>query len=83
MDFRPPPDPAHRELTMAEPSPAAAFRIVSTLRACLAAMVGFLAFNVIDGVFGLPQALLGLGACIATTVFVFRRSPPGEEARDA
>jgi len=52
------------------------------LPACLAAIMGFFAFNVVDGVFGLAQAILGLAACIATTVFVFRRSPPGEEDTD-
>ena len=82
MDFRTP-DPAHRELTLAEPRPASTVPIVSTLQACLAAIVGFLAFNVIDGVFGLAQAILGLAACIVTTVFVFRRSPPREETKDA
>jgi uncharacterized membrane protein YuzA (DUF378 family) len=58
-------------------------RIVSTLLGCLAAIMGFLAFNVVDGVFGVAQAILGLAACIATTVFVFRRSPSGEEDTDA
>lgn len=59
-----------------------ASRIISILLACLAAVIGFLAFNVVDGVFGLVQSLVGLAACIATTVFVFRRSPPGEENAD-
>jgi len=54
-------------------------RIVSILLACLAAIIGFFAFNVVDGVFGLAQAILGLAACIATTVFVFRRSTPEKE----
>ena len=58
-------------------------RIASTLLACLAAIMGFFAFNVVDGVFGLVQALLGLAVCVATTVFVFRRSPPGQEDADA
>ena len=58
-------------------------RIVSILLAGLAAIIGFFAFNVVDGVFGLVQAILGLAACIATTVFVFRRSPPGKEDTDA
>jgi UDP-N-acetylmuramyl pentapeptide phosphotransferase/UDP-N-acetylglucosamine-1-phosphate transferase len=64
---------------MTESPRESASRIVSTLLACLAAILGFVAFNVIDGIFGLAQALLGLAACVATTVFVFRRSPPGEK----
>jgi UDP-N-acetylmuramyl pentapeptide phosphotransferase/UDP-N-acetylglucosamine-1-phosphate transferase len=64
------------------PRPSAS-RIASILLACLAAIMGFFAFNVVDGVFGLAQALLGLAACIATTVLVFRRSPPGEKDADA
>ena len=51
--------------------------------AVLTGLAGFFAFNVVDGVFGLVQAILGLAACIATTVFVFRRSPPGAEDTDA
>ena len=58
-------------------------RIASIVLACVAAIMGFFAFNVVDGVFGLAQAILGLAACMATTVFVFRRSPPGEEDTDA
>jgi uncharacterized membrane protein YuzA (DUF378 family) len=58
-------------------------RIASILLACLAATMGFFAFNVVDGVFGLAQAIVGLAAWIATTVFVFRHSPPGEEDTDA
>jgi len=54
-------------------------RILAILSACLAAILGFLAFNVIDGVFGPGQALIGLFACIATTLLVFRRSPPERE----
>lgn len=67
---------------MTESSRTSASRIASILWGCLAAMLGFFAFNVVDGVFGLAQALLGIAACIATTVFVFRRSPPGEEDTD-
>jgi UDP-N-acetylmuramyl pentapeptide phosphotransferase/UDP-N-acetylglucosamine-1-phosphate transferase len=63
------------------PRPSAS-RIASILLACLAAIMGFFAFNVVDGVFGLAQALVGLAACIATTVLVFRRSPPGEKDAD-
>ena len=47
--------------------------------AVLTGLAGFLAFNVIDGVFGLVEAMVGLVACIAMTVFVFRRSPAEEE----
>jgi uncharacterized membrane protein YuzA (DUF378 family) len=60
-----------------------ASRIVSILLACLATIIGFFAFNVLDGVFGVVPAILGLAACIATTVFVLSRSPPGEEDPDA
>ena len=54
--------------------------LVAALLACLA---GIFAFNVLDGVFGLVEAILGLVACIATTVFVVWRSPPAEEEPDA
>ena len=54
-------------------------RILAILTACLAAILGFLAFNVVDGVFGIAQAILGLAAWIATTVFVYRRSPQEKE----
>jgi uncharacterized membrane protein YuzA (DUF378 family) len=47
--------------------------------AVLTGLVGFLAFNVVDGVFGLFGAIIGLAACIAMTVFVFRRAPAEEE----
>jgi uncharacterized membrane protein YuzA (DUF378 family) len=57
-----------------EPSRSSASRIVSIVMACLAALMGFFAFNVVDGIFGVTEALIGLAACIATTVFVFRRS---------
>jgi uncharacterized membrane protein YuzA (DUF378 family) len=68
---------------MAESSRRSASRIASILLACLAAILGFFAFNVVDGVFGVARAILGLAACIATTVFVFRRAPPGAEGTDA
>ena len=68
---------------MTESPRTPASRIASILLACLAAIVGFFAFNVVDGVFGQTQAILGLAAGIATTVFVFRRSPPPEEEPDA
>jgi uncharacterized membrane protein YuzA (DUF378 family) len=63
-------------------SRSSASRIVTILLGCLTAIIGFFAFNLIDGVFGLPEALLGIAAFIATTVFVFRRSPPGAENAD-
>ena len=47
--------------------------------AVLTGLVGFLAFNVVDGVFGLVEAIVGLAACIAVTAFVFRRAPAEEE----
>ena len=68
---------------MTESSRSSASRILAILFACLAALMGFFAFNVVDGVFGLAQAILGLAACVAMTVFVFRRRPPGEEDTDA
>ena len=64
---------------MSESPRTSASRIASTALACLAALMGFFAFNLVDGVFGPTQALLGLAAWTATTVFVFRRSPPGGE----
>jgi hypothetical protein len=67
---------------MTESPRTSASRMASLLLPCLAAIMGFLAFNVVDGVFGLAPAMIGLAACIATTVLVFRRSPPGEEGTD-
>jgi uncharacterized membrane protein YuzA (DUF378 family) len=61
-------------MTTSRRSSAAGF-----LAAVLTGLVGFMAFNVIDGVFGYVEAIVGLVACIAATVFVVRRSPPGEE----
>jgi uncharacterized membrane protein YuzA (DUF378 family) len=56
---------------------------MSFVAALLTGLAGFLAFNVVDGVFGLAEAILGLVACIAVTAFVVRRSPPSEEEPDA
>jgi uncharacterized membrane protein YuzA (DUF378 family) len=67
---------------MTESSRSSASRVLAILTACLAAIIGFLAFNVVDGVFGVAQAIVGLAACIATTVFVFRRSQSREEDAD-
>jgi uncharacterized membrane protein YuzA (DUF378 family) len=67
---------------MTESSQSSASRVLAILMACLTALVGFFAFNVVDGVFGVAPALIGLAACIATTVFVFRRSPSREEDAD-
>ena len=47
--------------------------------AVLTGLVGFLAFNVVDGVFGLVGAIVGFAACVAATVFVFRSAPAEEE----
>src|ERR1700682_3709418 len=55
-------DPADPEPTMTESPRESASRIVSILLACLAAITGFFAFNVVGGVFGLVQATLGLAA---------------------
>jgi uncharacterized membrane protein YuzA (DUF378 family) len=63
-------------------SRASASRVITILLGCLTAIIGFFAFNVVDGIFGLPEALLGIAACIATTLFVFRRSPPVKEDTD-
>jgi uncharacterized membrane protein YuzA (DUF378 family) len=56
---------------------------LSFLAALLAGLAGFLAFNVIDTVFGVPKAVVGLVAWIALTVFVFRHSAPTTEEPDA
>ena len=61
---------------MTMPSRASASRIVTILLGCLTAIIGFVAFNVVDGIFGVAASIVGIAACIATTVFVFRRSPP-------
>jgi uncharacterized membrane protein len=63
--------------TRASPS-----RFISIVMGCLAAIVGFVAFNVVDGIFGVPEALIGIALCIATTVFVFRRSSPRQADTD-
>ena len=54
---------------------SSASRIASILLACVAAIIGFVAFNVVDGVFGFVESLVGLAACIALTVLVYRRPP--------
>jgi uncharacterized membrane protein YuzA (DUF378 family) len=56
---------------------------MSLVAAVLTGIAGFIAFNVVDGVFGVAKAILGVVACIAITVFVIRRSPPPEEKSDA
>ncbi len=53
------------------------------LAALLTGLVGFMAFNLFDTVFGVVAAIVGLVAWIALTAFVYRRSPPVEEAPDA
>ena len=68
---------------MTESSQSSGSRVFAILMGCLTAIMGFLAFNVVDGVFGVAPALMGLAAGIATTVFVFRRSPSGEEGPGA
>jgi uncharacterized membrane protein YuzA (DUF378 family) len=57
-----------------------AMRVVAAL---LTGLAGVLAFNVIDGVFGVPEAIVGLVVSIAVTVFVARRSSPPEAEPDA
>jgi uncharacterized membrane protein YuzA (DUF378 family) len=56
---------------------------MSLVAAVLTGLAGFMAFNLVDGVFGFVESLLGLVACVAVTVFVVRRSPPPEEKPDA
>jgi hypothetical protein len=56
---------------------------MSLVAAVLTGLAGFVAFNVVDGVFGDVEAILGVVACIAVTVFVVRRSPPAKEEPDA
>jgi uncharacterized membrane protein YuzA (DUF378 family) len=60
-----------------------ASRLLAIVLACLAAIVGFFAFNVVDGVFGVAPAVLGVASCIAVTVFAVWRSPPPEKEPDA
>jgi uncharacterized membrane protein YuzA (DUF378 family) len=57
-----------------------AMRLVAAL---LTGLVGFFAFNVIDGVFGFVESLIGLVASIAATVVVVWRSPLPQEESDA
>jgi uncharacterized membrane protein YuzA (DUF378 family) len=67
---------------MTESSRSSASRILSVVMACVAALIGFVAFNVVDGIFGVPEALIGIAVCIATTVYVFRRSPSRQADTD-
>jgi uncharacterized membrane protein YuzA (DUF378 family) len=54
--------------------------VVGFLAALVTGLAGFVTFNVIDTVFGVPAAIVGLVAWIALTVVVFRHVPrPGEE----
>jgi hypothetical protein len=53
------------------------------LAGVLTSLAGFLAFNVIDGVFGDRESILGLLLCIAVTIVVIRRSRPPEAGADA
>jgi type IV secretory pathway TrbD component len=64
---------------MTESPRSYASRIIALLLGSLAAVLGFLAFNVVDGVFGFVESLVGLAACIALTVFVYRRPPQAGE----
>jgi len=57
--------------------------VMRLLAALLTGLAGFMAFNVFDTVFGVPEALVGLTAWIVMTVFVFRRSPPAEKGPNA
>jgi hypothetical protein len=53
------------------------------LAGVLTSVAGFLAFNVVDGVFGDRESILGLLLCIAVTIVVIRRSRPPEAGTDA
>ena len=55
----------------------------SLVAAVLTGLAGFIAFNVVDTVFGVPLAIAGLAVWIAVTVLVYRRSPPAGEDPDA
>jgi hypothetical protein len=68
---------------MTESPRSFASRIIALLLGSLAAVLGFLAFNVVDGVFGSVEAMLGLVVWIATTVFVYKRSPREQEDASA
>ena len=57
--------------------------VAAFVAALLAGLGGFVAFNVVDGVFGLTLAILGVAACVATTVVVVWRSPAPKEKPDA
>jgi hypothetical protein len=71
--------PVDPEPTMTESPKSYASRIIALLLGSLAAVLGFIAFNVVDGVFGVAEAILGLVAWFAMTVFVYTRSPRGTE----
>ena len=64
---------------MTESPRSYATRLIGLLLGSIAAVLGFLAFNVVDGVFGFVEAMLGLVVWIATTVFVYKRSPREQE----
>lgn len=68
---------------MTESPRSYATRLIGLLLGSIAAVLGFLAFNVVDGVFGFVEAILGLVAWIAMTVFVYRRSPREKEGASA
>jgi uncharacterized membrane protein YuzA (DUF378 family) len=47
---------------------------MSVVAALLTGLAGFIAFNVVYGVFADVEAIFGLVACIAVTVFVLSRT---------
>jgi hypothetical protein len=57
-----------------------AFGVVAAL---LAGVAGIIAFNAVDGVFGVVEAIVGLAVCAGITVFVAWRSPPESDGPDA
>ena len=67
---------------MTTSSRSSSSRVATIVLGCLTAILGFVAFNVVDGIFGVSASILAIAACIATTVFVYRRSPPDEANTD-
>jgi uncharacterized membrane protein YuzA (DUF378 family) len=68
--------PADRETIMPGSLRSSAANVVAAL---LTGLAGFMAFNVFDTVLGVSNAIVGLVAWAALTVFVYRRSPPAGE----
>lgn len=67
---------------MTASSRSSSSRVITILLGCLTAIIGFIAFNLVDGIFGVTTSIVAIAACIATTLFVYRRSPPEEGSND-